>query len=360
MGGIIYIINIIKTLNFLDEDEKPEITLFYRHELRKFVNELNYPYLEIIEWSFPSITKGYITSWAFRKNVFISKILDNYSLDGIFPLLDYPVITRSKTKIVAWYADLQHEYYPEFFTKRKIIERTTRIKFMLRNTDDLVVSSRAVADDFARFFRLRNDMKIHVFHFASVVDSLHEISIKDLKISYRLPDNYFLVSNQFYKHKNHKILLNALSILKSKGVFIHLALTGKLPEDPRSSLTRELKGTIKEYELENQISFLGVIPRIHQLMLMKYSQAVLQPSLFEGWSTVIEDAKSLQVPVIASNIQVNIEQLGDKGFIFDPNTPEDLAAILCNFPKRNLHDVFYEEYSDRVRKAAKVFIDIFS
>ena len=32
MGGIIYIINIVKTLNFLDDEEKPEITLLYKPE----------------------------------------------------------------------------------------------------------------------------------------------------------------------------------------------------------------------------------------------------------------------------------------------------------------------------------------
>jgi len=93
---------------------------------------------------------------------------------------------------------------------------------------------------------------------------------------------------------------------------------------------------------------------------MRNSQAVVQPSFFEGWSTVIEDARSLQVPVVASNIPVNIEQLGDEGTFFDPNNPEDLAALINNFPERNLNDVFYEEYSIRVKKAARVFKDIIS
>ena len=49
---------------------------------------------------------------------------------------------------------------------------------------------------------------------------------------------------------------------------------------------------------------------------MKNAKAIIQPSLFEGWSTVIEDARSLQVPVIATDLTVNIEQLGDKGKYF--------------------------------------------
>jgi len=93
---------------------------------------------------------------------------------------------------------------------------------------------------------------------------------------------------------------------------------------------------------------------------MKHSQAVIQPSLFEGWSTVIEDAMSLQVPVIASNIPVNIEQLGEKGKYFNPHNEDELAAILANYPARENEVLLYEDYKTRVRSAAREFIRIFS
>ncbi len=40
--------------------------------------------------------------------------------------------------------------------------------------------------------------------------------------------------------------------------------------------------------------FLGFIDRGEQLQLMKNSIAIVQPSLFEGWSTVVEDTKAMQ------------------------------------------------------------------
>jgi hypothetical protein len=104
---------------------------------------------------------------------------------------------------------------------------------------------------------------------------------------------------------------------------------------------------------------MGIIPRNEQLLIMKHSQAVLQPSLFEGWSTVIEDAKSLQVPVVASSLLVNIEQLGNDGVFFDPYNPEELAIILLNYPERNLSDIFYADYNKRIKTAARNFIQIF-
>ena len=358
-GGTIYILNVIKTLDFLEDEEKPEILLFYRPDLEKFVKEINYPYFKSIPWNFPSIYNGYLKSWISGENIFIKEILQNYDLDGLYPLHDYPVKTKTKVKLVCWYADLQHEYYPGFFSRRKILERTARIRFILRNTDDLVVSSQAVADDFKRFFKLRSKMKKHIFHFVSVLDDFNDLHIEDLKNKYHLPANYFMISNQFHKHKNHKVLLKALLLLQEKGKEIHLAMTGRFADASHSPYMQELHEIIEKNNLQKHISLLGIIPRNEQLLLMKHSQAVLQPSLFEGWSTVIEDAISLQVPVIASTLPVNIEQLGNDGHYFDPHDDVKLAEILYSFPERNISDLFYLEYSSRIKNAAKTFIQIF-
>jgi glycosyltransferase involved in cell wall biosynthesis len=359
MGGIVYIINLIKTLSFLDDKDKPEIILFYRTDLEKYVEQIYYPYLELKKWRFPPVYKGYLQSWVIRKNIFVNEILQNYDLDGLYPLHDYPVKTNTTTRLVSWYADLQHKYYPEFFTWRKIIERNVRIRFMLVNSQDLVVSSQSAADDFKRFFGLRNRMKIHIFHFVSVIEDISKLDINYLRGKYKLPESYYLISNQFHKHKNHKVLLKAIIRLKEGGINTHLVMTGRFLDASHSPYMKELHSIIDENHLQSQLSLLGIIPRDEQLLLMKYSQAVLQPSLFEGWSTVIEDAISLQVPVIASSLPVNIEQLGPDGNYFEPHDDKKLAEIILNFPPRNLNDKFYDDYNERVRKAAKVFINIF-
>ena len=359
MGGIIYILNLIRTLDFLDDSAKPEIFLFYRSDLKRFVDQICYPYISKVEWVFPGVYTGYITSWVLGRNEFVRRIINSYDLDGIYPLHDFPVKSRSRTRIVCWYADLQHEYYPNFFTSRKLLERRMRIRFILKNSDYLVVSSNAVLNDFKRFYKLQDRIQTRIYHFVSVIDSLSGLDINELRDKYSLPERYFIVSNQFHKHKNHKVLLNALVRLSRKGKLVHLALTGRFPDSTHSSYMKELHSIIDNNDLHTQISLLGIIPRDEQLLIMKHSQAVLQPSLFEGWSTVIEDAISLQVPVVASSLPVNIEQLGSCGIYFNPDDDERLADILENFPERDMTVFLYEDYNKRVKKAAEVFIDIF-
>jgi glycosyltransferase involved in cell wall biosynthesis len=359
MGGIIYIINLVKILNHLEDEKKPEIFLFYKPELRKFLNEFDYPYLNTVEWSFPSVIKGNLISLIKRKNAFVDKLLANYQLDTVFPLHDFPVKTCTEVKLISWWADLQHRYYPEFFTTMQNRGREVRIRNILKNCRHLVLSSQDVLDDFKKFYRLRDEMKIYIYHFISVIDNHDKIDIGELRLNYNLPEKYFLVSNQFHKHKNHKVVLQAIAKLKESGFILNLAFTGKLPSAQDSPYLGEIHGLIKDYNLKDQVNILGVIPRNDQLAIMRHSQAVIQPSLFEGWSTVIEDAKSLQVPVIASNLKVNVEQLGKDGCYFDPHDPEALGEILKCYPERDLSVLLYPDYSQRIREAANQLYDFF-
>jgi len=80
------------------------------------------------------------------------------------------------------------------------------------------------------------------------------------------------------------------------------------------------------------VQLLGVIPRADQIQVLRCAAAVVQPSLFEGWSTVIEDAKALGRPVIASDIAVHREQLEgyEAAHLFKAGDAADLATVLAS------------------------------
>ena len=71
-----------------------------------------------------------------------------------------------------------------------------------------------------------------------------------------------------------------------------------------------------------------VSPRLDQIQLLRCADAVLQPSLFEGWSTVVEDARALGKRIFLSDIPVHREQNPPGAVYFDPNEPADLAAAI--------------------------------
>ena len=65
-----------------------------------------------------------------------------------------------------------------------------------------------------------------------------------------------------------------------------------------------------------------MLPRAHVFRLMRQSLAVLQPSLFEGWSTSVEEAKSVGKRMILLDIPVHREQDPPRALFFDPRDAE--------------------------------------
>lgn len=362
LGGVYYIINLIKALNTLDDTDKPELVVLYSEELKDFTGEIDYPYLSLELWDFETPLRGYLKSWVKRRNVFSNDIVNQFQLDGVYPEWNQPLSVDfaydRKVKSVSWFADLQHKYYPEFFSSIQLIMREARLQLMLRHTNDLVVSSKAARDDFKKFYSLKDDLNIHVLNFVSIIDDFEFVDFEIVREKYGLPEHFYMISNQFHKHKNHSVLLKALVELKKRNAPVHYAITGRMPDQKDSEYIRSLHELINKHNLDEYVSFLGVVPRQEQLSLMKHSTAVIQPSLFEGWSTVIEDAKSLQVPVIAANLDVNIEQLGEAGTYFDPHDENELANILSSYRAKNT-TFLYADYQSRVKKFAEEFICIF-
>jgi glycosyltransferase involved in cell wall biosynthesis len=361
MGGIIYIINLVNALTLLDDDDQPEIILFYNADLEEFVNDFKYPHLTVVKWKFEaSPIRGFIKSWLSGKNKFVDDIVREYDVNGIYPLNDWPLLGKKMlergVRVVGWIPDLQHKFYPKFFDWKRVFMREQRIKFLLRNSNDLVVSSRDVESHFRKFYKIKPSLNIHVVRFVSKISDFNFSGIEDIRRKYKIPDCYFIVSNQFTNHKNHLVVLKAILLAKKQNKPVHFVFTGKMEFKGNENYIAQIRQHIQENELEPHVSMLGVIPRQEQLTLMKHARAIVQPSLFEGWSTVIEDAKTLNVPVVASDLEVNIEQLGENGIFFPRHDAVALADLLVSYQPQVLR---YEEYDTRVKNFAKTFVSIF-
>ena len=58
--------------------------------------------------------------------------------------------------------------------------------------------------------------------------------------------------------------------------------------------------------------------------------ALINPSFFEGWSTTVEEAKSLGTKMILSNIELHKEQAKEAMF-FDPKKIDSFQDIILKF-----------------------------
>src|SRR5690606_34581615 len=97
----------------------------------------------------------------------------------------------------------------------------------------------------------------------------------------------------------------------------------------------------------DNIKVLGFVPREDQIYLMRKSVAVIQPSLFEGWGTVLEDSRALGKTVILSDIPIHREQQTEYSILFEKENSEHLAKII----KKVLTEKEQHESKGREQKA---------
>jgi len=335
IGGTYYTINLVHALNKLSDNQKPEIIVFSNtKDFQRLVGETDYPYLvfEDISQSEYSRLEKVINNVSGR--ILKKKILrKSYKkpIDALFILQRSEYLESIPAeKRIYWIPDFQDKHYPQFFTEDGLRKKDERSKWVHQNAKKIIFSSQAVTDDWNKFYPNYKGV-VKVVHFAVTHPEFDSLSIEELRLKHSIPEEYFFAPNQFWAHKNHMLVIKAAEILKNQGQPMVIAFSGKENDNRNPGYTESLKEYVAENNLEDVVKFLGFLDRREQLKLMKHAVAVIQPSLFEGWSTVIEDAMAMNQRVIASDLDVNKEQLLEKGIYFDRESPIALAESLKSF-----------------------------
>lgn len=237
-----------------------------------------------------------------------------------------------KTKKINWIPDFQHFRMPEMFSEEELRNRNRYYLNLAIGSDIILLSSHDAKKDFDNFAP-EYAHKSKVLQFVSIPDdSIYEnnLSIKSkLKDNYGICDNkFFYVPNQLWKHKNHKVVFEAVKILKDKGINIKIICTGSEKDYRHPDYRGEIIEYIKINNLEENIKLLGLVDYEIIPYLMRNCISIINPSLFEGWSTTVEEAKSIGKNIILSDIPVHKEQNPPAGIFFNPFDSMELAGIL--------------------------------
>ena len=362
IGGTYYMENLIHALNALDDNEKPHIVLLMTNSktYNKAKKKFNYPYLSFqcvsgeTNLLFKFLNK--ITRRLIGKTFFKQTIPD---LDAVFPYYECIQQSIAKKKIY-WIADFQEHFVPEFYDQQSLKAMKTRQLIIKASAENLVLSSKASLSNFQEIYP-DYKVKVSVLNFAVTHPGFQHLGMADLLNKFSLPEHYFICPNQFWKHKNHLVVLKALKILKDSGVEVAIAFTGNTKDHRDPDYFMSLMQYVTQNDMEGSCKFLGFIDRQEQLQLMNNSLAIIQPSLFEGWSTVVEDAKSMNKFIIVSDISVHREQLSNtSALFFCPNDENQLSIAISNVlleaPMSNLY--MGDDYKKNVISFAKHFLAV--
>jgi glycosyltransferase involved in cell wall biosynthesis len=226
--------------------------------------------------------------------------------------------------VVSWLPDFQHRHLPHMFPRSRWWRREVGYRMQARHSTRVLVSSEAAADDIRRFYPAAA-ARTRVARFAVLPPALDPV---DVRHRLGLPERYLALPNQFWKHKNHRLVVEALALLQEDGVKPVVIATGNTRDARFPGLYDELSALVERQELGDQFRSLGHIPYADVMSIVRTSIGLLNPSLFEGWSTTVEEAKALGVPLLLSDLPVHREQGGRLVRYFQPDSALALARVM--------------------------------
>ena len=294
-------------------------------------------------------------------NYYLSRILKQYKID----VLSHSSIRFKNIRTIGWIPDFQHIHLPQFFSEEEINSRNKAFSETIQKSDGIILSSYAALNDLNMFTKEQCNVPVFVLHFVSQPNKKYfEITNEDKNMllqKYGLQETFFYLPNQLWAHKNHITVFKAAKELKSKGISVCIALTGHLEDYRNKEHIQFLRNYITDNHLTDNIKILGLIDYEDVFLLIKFSKAVINPSLFEGWSSTVEECKSVGKSMILSNLAVHKEQYPNAVF-FEKEDSADLAEKLEKYDEyaKNSTPVFdvRQETMEFAKTYEKIVLDV--
>lgn len=321
-AGNIYIFNLIHAISKIDPTERNNIKLSLA---TRNINEVP----DDIKLLLDQIYIDHILVLGFYKTISLLtaflrfKIFNFRQIDFYYPPGNFP--KKWIFNWGGWIPDFQYKHLPHLFSNEEYNSREQRNKNLAEQSPILAFSSQHALSDYKKFFPT-NANNAYLLRFVSNANKNWFISDAiAVQQKFNLPDNFFIVCNQFWKHKDHPTVIKAMSLLKQKSIEITVVCTGATEDFRNPDYYPSLLKLAEDLGVSNQLKVLGFISRHDQIQLIRRSLAIIQPSQFEGWSTVVEDGRSLGKHIFLSNFEVHLEQNPPNTWFFEMGNEEDLT-----------------------------------
>jgi len=250
-------------------------------------------------------------------------------VDVVLP--DVESIGSSSLKAIGWIPDFQHLHLSTLYSQAQIAQMNRDFGTLAQRSARMLFSSEDCRRDFATAYPgLAGKARVASFPSLFAFEPPPPPA-EDVREKYHLPERFLLIINQFWRHKNHRIVPEALAILRQRGLEITAVMAG-LPADHRDRQNEALSETLQAAARGHvwpQCLVLGRVPREDLMALLQTATAIVQPSRFEGWNTTVQDAKAVGCPVFASDLAVHREQCPDALGFFPVDDPAKLADLIA-------------------------------
>ncbi len=269
----------------------------------------------------------------------MSRLVRQAQLDVFF----YPAVYSyfpifSTTPCVVCYHDTTAERLPHLLFPTKLNHRLWQAKTALAKlqTTRAMTVSQSSARDLERILRIPPD-RIDVVTEAAdavfrVIDD-PEVHAK-ARARHAIPADarLFIYVGGMNAHKNILNLLRAMPDVVARHPAAHLAIVGDTSGKGFWDNVPELQAFVRTHPpLDSHVHFTGYLSDAEVVELMNGADALVFPSLWEGFGLPAVEAMSCGLPVLASDRGSLPEVVGDAGLFFDPEDTQAIAGCLARF-----------------------------
>ena len=206
--------------------------------------------------------------------------------------------------------DLAFEVFPEDFSARTGWKYRTFTPRAARSAQRVICVSGYTASDVVRRYDV-DEARVRI------IPNAPSLPIGDAAI----PDGgpYLLAVGDLRPKKNLLRLVKAFARLRGEGLEHRLVLAGV--DSGEGERVREAAGG-------HPVQLTGYLPDADMDALMRGADALVHPSLYEGFGLVLVEAMARGVPVLAARATALPETGGDACDYFDPLDVGDMAAAI--------------------------------
>jgi glycosyltransferase involved in cell wall biosynthesis len=247
--------------------------------------------------------------------------------------------------------DLEHRmkpWFPEVSGHGEWEHRERHYRRYLPKATRVIVPGETGREQVVRFFGVDPDNCLPLKHptpdFA-LAAAAAERQPEELVSKRGIEPPYLLYPAQFWAHKNHAAVLDALAELHSRDESMSLVLVGS----DKGQLER-VRTQIDERGLGGAVHVLGWVDEDELIGLYQHAHALVYLSRFGPENLPPLEALALGCPAIVANVPGAEEQLGDAALIVDPDDPAAVADAIQRVDQRAERNRLVE--AGRARAAA--------
>ena len=290
----------------------------------------------------PGLIRRRLAQGAYAMNVVLKRsgrrrILRQINAGLLFCPFTAPTFRDPAVPTVCTVYDIQFAAYPQFFEPEDYAFRKSLFLDACRNATLLVAISddsrkRAMAYGALTPNRIKTIPLSMARRMSPPTDTGQAAFLEELALSSR---RYLLYPANFWRHKNHEMLLTAFGIACEQGLpsDVKLVLTGS-----PGSRKDYVQNAAKSFGLSRRVVFPGYLDDTKFALLLYHAGGLIFPSLYEGFGLPIVEAMAIGVPVACSDVTSLPEAAGHAALYFDPRKPVEIARaiidLLVNIPLR--------------------------